>query len=290
MLNKFDDIVELCHDRRIDLLCLTESWHDSDSAVLGRLCCAVFNVIDRSRPRTVGAGDRFVNHGGIVIVAAANVALSSFVIVDQPTTFEMVCVRVVVGCFTAIVVVAYRPGSMTVQQLFFDEIATVLDRFATHQEPIYVIGDFNIRLYRHDDPHADQFRLLVDCYRLKLHATGPTHHLGSALDAVITQETTGCPDCVAVEDVGLSDHHLLRWNVSTTRSTPSVATVRARPWRHLDMELIRSALSTTRLCHPDDWPTDIDEMAALYNTELIGLLDRLVPEREFTRRPRPSDP
>jgi len=46
MLNKLDDIVELCHDRRIDLLCLTESWHDSDSAVLGRLCCAVFNVID----------------------------------------------------------------------------------------------------------------------------------------------------------------------------------------------------------------------------------------------------
>jgi len=56
------------------------------------------------------------------------------------------------------------------------------------------------------------------------------------------------------------------------------------------MELFRSALSTTRLCHPDDWPTDIDEMAALYDTELIGLRDRLVPQREFTRRPRPSDP
>jgi len=76
----------------------------------------------------------FVNHGGIVNVAAADVALSSFVIVDQPTTFKMVCVRVVV-------VVAYNPGSMSVQQLFFDELATVMDRFATHQEPIYVVGD-----------------------------------------------------------------------------------------------------------------------------------------------------
>jgi len=56
------------------------------------------------------------------------------------------------------------------------------------------------------------------------------------------------------------------------------------------MELFRSALSTTRLRHPDDWPTDINKMAALYDTELIGLLDQLVPEREFTRRPRPSDP
>ena len=53
-----------------------------------------------------------VNHGGIVIVAAADNTLSPIVIADQPTTFEMVCVRAVVGYFVAIVVVVYRPGSM----------------------------------------------------------------------------------------------------------------------------------------------------------------------------------
>ena len=100
---------------------------------------------------------------------------------------------------------------MPIQQLFFDELATVLDRFATYQESIYVVGDFNVRLDRSDDPHADQFRLLVDCYGLKLHATGPTHQFGGTLDAVITQETTGCPECLAVVDVMLLDHHLLRW-------------------------------------------------------------------------------
>ena len=101
--------------------------------------------------------------------------MSPIVIADQPTTFEMVCVRAVVGCFAAIVVVVYRPGSMPIQQQFFNELTTVLDRSATHQEPIYVVGDFNVRLDHSNDPHADQFRLLVDCYGLKLHATGPTH-------------------------------------------------------------------------------------------------------------------
>jgi len=90
MLNKFDDIVKLCRDSRIDLLCLTESWQDSDSAVLGRQRRAGFNVIDRPRPRTGGADGMSVNHGDIIIVAAADVALSSFVLADQPTTFEMV--------------------------------------------------------------------------------------------------------------------------------------------------------------------------------------------------------
>jgi hypothetical protein len=110
LLNKFDDIIELCRDRRINLLCLTESWHDADSAVLGRLRCARFNVVHRPRLGTAGNDDMSVNHGGIVVVTAANVVLSPIVIADQPTTFEVVCVRTTVGSFHAVVIVVYRPA------------------------------------------------------------------------------------------------------------------------------------------------------------------------------------
>jgi len=37
LLNKFDDVIELCRNCHIDVLCLTETWHDAASAVLGRL-------------------------------------------------------------------------------------------------------------------------------------------------------------------------------------------------------------------------------------------------------------
>ena len=84
---------------------------------------------------------------------------------------------------------------MSTQQQLFYELATILDRFAARQEPTYIVGDVNVRLDHSDDPHADQFRLVVDCYGLELHATGPTHQLGGTLDAVITQETTGCTEC-----------------------------------------------------------------------------------------------
>lgn len=165
-------------------------------------------------------------------------------------------------------------------------MAAILDSFAARQEPIYVVGDFNIRLDRLDDPHADEFRLLVDCYRLVLHPTGPTHQLRGRLDAVISHATSGRPDGVAVEAVRLSYHFLLRWEVNTSRDPPSATIIRSHPWRHLDMELFRSALSTSQLCDPEVWPADIDEMATLYNKEL----DRLLSERQFVRRPRPSDP
>ena len=116
--HKFDDVVDQCRDRHIDLLCLAESWHDADSAMLGRLRCAGFNVVDRPR-RRADTADTTVNHGGVVLIAAAGVVLTPIVIDDQPTTFESVCVRATVGWFSAVVVVLYRPGSVAVQQKFF---------------------------------------------------------------------------------------------------------------------------------------------------------------------------
>jgi len=82
------------------------------------------------------------------------------------------------------------------------------------------------------------------------------------LDAVISHEATGRPDCVTVDDVGLSDHHLLHWEVST------VVTVSSRPWYHFNVDFLRSAISSSVLCQPDAWPTDIDKMAQLYDDEL----------------------
>jgi len=44
------------------------------------------------------------------------------------------------------------------QQRFFDELAAILDRVAIYLEPVYIISDFNIRLDRPGNPHADQLR------------------------------------------------------------------------------------------------------------------------------------
>jgi endonuclease/exonuclease/phosphatase (EEP) superfamily protein YafD len=68
----------------------------------------------------------------------------------------------VIRQFTGIVILLRRPGSVAVQQTFFEELDTILDRIATYQKPIHVVGDFNIRLDRLRDPHAAQLRLLVD--------------------------------------------------------------------------------------------------------------------------------
>ena len=98
----------------IDLLCLTETWHDADSAVLGHLRGAAYNVVDRARPRT--ADDLSVNHGDVAIVTGADIMLSPNDIADQPTKFEIVWARARVSCFAAIIILLYWPRSQPLQQ------------------------------------------------------------------------------------------------------------------------------------------------------------------------------
>lgn len=168
-------------------------------------------------------------------------------IVSPPRKFELLCTRVTAGKFTAILCAVYRPGSWSLDQEFFEELAAVFDHIATYREPVFIVGDFNVRLDRPDDPYVAQFRTLVGCYGLVLHDTTATHQRGGTLDAVITHATDGLPECVAVLDVGLSDHHMLRWEVDVAVDTPPAVTVSSRPWRRLDIEQLKSELTTSRL-------------------------------------------
>jgi len=186
--NKTDDVLEIIRDRRVDIFCLTETWHDSDSACIGRLRASGFNVADRPRPRL--RDDLSTNHGGVAIVSNDSVRMSP-VAATPASTFEHVAVCIVSGQFTCIVVTLYRPGSVKLQQRFFEELGSLLEQVATYTVPIYIVGDFNIRLDRPDDEYAIQLRQLVDCYGLMLHDTVPTHQHGGTLDAAITRDDVG---------------------------------------------------------------------------------------------------
>jgi hypothetical protein len=58
----------------------------------------------------------------------------------------------------AIPVVVYQPGSQYIQLLFFDDLATTFEDVGTYSAPLYLAGDFNVRLDRLEDPSADRFR------------------------------------------------------------------------------------------------------------------------------------
>ena len=227
-LNRYDDIVDLMHNHEV--LGLVETWHDVGSPVFSRLRADGFNIIDVPRPRLVD--DMSTNHGGVAVIARLTVRLQPVSLVHQPfSTFEHVCVRLTTASDSILLVVVYRPGSVAPSISFVDDISSMIERLVTLGGPVYLVGDFNVRFDRDDDPIADQLQLLFDSAGLSLRPTGPTHLLGGVLDVVVASD----PVDVSLVDVGLSDHQLLSWRLPLLRSSPLHATVSSRPWRRLDL-------------------------------------------------------
>ena len=155
--NKTDTLLDIRRQQSLDVMFIVESWCDANSVCLQQMRAAGYNVVDKPRPRLRTRVDALsVNHGGIVVIAVAGVRLMVIDVGVSPRSFELLCVRVSSGSSSCLAVVVYRPGSAAVTQSFFVELSDVLDRVMTYADPIYVVGDFNVRLDRPEDPTSRQ--------------------------------------------------------------------------------------------------------------------------------------
>src|SRR5664279_1916000 len=260
--NKIDDLLEVRRDHLIDVLFLVETWHNSDSVSLRRLRADGFQVVDRARPR-VRDNVMTTNHGGVAAVAVPGIRLTLLDLGVKPESFELMCVRVVSGSSACIVAVIYRPGTESVTAAFFCELSDVLYRLVTFVDPVFLVGDVNIRLERTAEPTTGQFTELLAAHGLTCCVTAATHDLGGTLDIVAMRDDLPLSivdvldighrglSSASVLDVGLSDHRLLRWSASMARLRPVYTTATIRPWRKLDTVTFRDAISSSSLCRSD---------------------------------------
>jgi len=199
-------------------------------------------------------------------------------------------VRVVSGPSSCIVAIIYRPGFSQVSKPFFDDLADVLYRLSTFVDPIFCVGDVNIRLNRPTDSGARGFNDVLEVHGMQNCVMGSTHDLDGLLDAMVTRNDLTRPS-VEVFDVGLSDHRLLQWRASLARPCTVYNSVTSRPWGRLDTVAFRAALSASALCSTDQWSElSMHDLAQLYNSEVTNILDTLVPLRTVSCRRCPSDP
>ena len=95
----------------------------------------------------------------------------------------------------------YRTGPIT--SAFFAEFTDVLDRVATNVDPLYIVGDRNIRLDRTDDAWSLQLTDLLASYGLACRVSAPRHDRGGLLDVVVSRDDLPAPP-VDIIDVDLS--------------------------------------------------------------------------------------
>ena len=67
---KLDDLFKVGRDcdHPIDVLLLTETWHDSDSVYISRLHSGGYTVVERAHARSSQSVPLAVNHGRVILV------------------------------------------------------------------------------------------------------------------------------------------------------------------------------------------------------------------------------
>jgi len=186
------------------------------------------------------------NHGVVAVVAVPGVHLSLFDAVINPTLYDLLCTRIMSGKSTCIIFVIYRPGSASVSSAFFDDLSYTLDCVVGYTEPIFIVRDLNMRLYRLYDCDSQTLAGLFDSYGFVNCVTESSHVAGSLLDVVASYRDLPSP-LVIFYDPGLSDHCLLP---VSRPNTPIISVVR-RPWHHLDVITLSDALWQSQLCRPE---------------------------------------
>src|SRR6218665_3278786 len=99
--NKVDVVSQCWRDHGLDVLGLTETWHeDADDVAIWRLRSTGLQMLERAHPVRPGAKTNdifYQNHGGVAVVASSAIRLSKISAPFEPITFEHLIARVTVS-------------------------------------------------------------------------------------------------------------------------------------------------------------------------------------------------
>ena len=276
--NKIDEIMDVRCEHALDVMLLSETWHDGDSVSIRRVRAKGLQVLEHACPR--------------IRPASLRVNAVSLDGGQRVSSFQHLCAWLVVHSSACTVLLVYHPGSVAVDSTFFEELSSLLDQLVTRSVPVIVAGNFNIRLDRPDDHRCRHLLDVLSAHGLQCRVSSPTHDRGGILDVVATRADLTALE-VSVLEVGISDHRLLHWISQLERPPPVYHTSTYRLWRRINLDEFKATLRQSTLCavsiDGDNDDADVDTLADQYTGVITSIADRLVPMKSVTCRRRASN-
>ena len=191
-------------DRHLDVLALTETWHQSsDDLPLRRCAPPGVSIVDAP-----GQSSAASCGGGVALLCSKRFTVKRLTLAVQPTTFEVLGCSLRSASMSMVYVVIYRSTSQNVSELFFEELTSLLEIVATYRCQVVVCGDFNIHVNDPDDQDAQRFAATIESFDFVQSVSGPTHRAGNTLDLVVTRRDCRPSSCDVLPPM-LSDHSLV---------------------------------------------------------------------------------
>ncbi len=264
--NKSSLVNDHIMEKGLDLMCLTETWHQPEVySPLNEVCPPGYSYLEKAR--TTGRG------GGLAIIYRQKVELYPLPlpILSSFECFAFKCKPP----FPMTILLIYRPPKLN--SVFISEIHDLLTTLCSTTGNILILGDFNIHIDTPSCNFAVEFLQLLDCLDLQQHIDVPTHSRGHTLDLVISNFAPICN--LLVYDLGVSDHKVISMELPLPCSLIKVK--RQMCFRNLKkINLVSLAIDLQQLSSADF--SSVTESVDFYNRSLSSLLDIHAPVKTRT--------
>ena len=286
--NKIPLVSELISSNRLDILCLTETWLNTDistPSLLSSLTPPNFNLLHCDRPNS--------NRGGGLAILHHTSLKSKSLPLPIFSTFECLGSTITTGSDSFKLLLIYRPPAPP-NVLFFEEFEALLEAHVPSPTELIITGDFNIHVDDFSDPNAKRFADLLLTFNLKQLVTFLTHppansnHKAHTLDLVITHSSSNIVSSLFSQENFFSDHSAVITELNLPKPNASKTTFTYRPIKSIDIDSFCADIQSSPLTSCTT--SDLDTPVSLYNSTLSSILDQHASSRTVTRPSRPPNP
>ena len=294
--NKSASVNELIISKKLDIMCIVESSHESSSSPsLIASTPPGYTFAERARPLLPNVDLAHIRgpRGGGICIFHKNNFQSTIKDLGNFTSFELLLCYFTFRDSHLLIAVIYRPGSEPVTCKFFSEFTELLSSVAKYSCDLIILGDINIHLDR-DIADTKKFNNLLSSHGLVQLVTGPLHRRGHTLDVVITRPSSLITE-ISAGLPSLSDHSIITFSACHEPPTTIVEKVERRCYKTFDPAAFSTDLQETELTELAYRPTNeinvnVDQLFDLYDTTMTELLDRHAPLKIVTVRKKTDCP
>ena len=264
----------------LDILSITETWLRSDDHYeINEICPTGYNLLHADRNDRPGGGVGFLIRNNYKPKVIKTSAYSSF---------EHMAISVSSAPDSVRFLVIYRPPSLSVAT-FIEEFSALLEDIALGGSSLVISGDFNLRWDVSNDSYVRKFKELCSAFGLLQHVNETTHIKGHVLDLILSREV----DDLSIVNVrigdAVSDHFLVRCNLSIKRPQQTKRTINYRNLKTLDIANFCFDVSSLPLVQ-NHKHMNIEELVHGYNSQLREVLDKHAPVITRTTTSQRRDP
>ena len=245
---------------------MTETWLQNDFSdyATGQITPDGYTFLHK--PRLTGRG------GGVALLAKTNIKSKALPVPDFKT-FECLNAQITLKNVSLQIFVIYRPPPSSNNKLSFttfrEEFSDFVTQVASKHKYYLILGDFNIHMDNTSSLQTRNFPDILDLFNLVQFVPTPTHRAGYILDLVISSQEGLSPRFLRCDDVHISDHSCVIFDLPQRKPPPVKQNVTYRKTRAIDIDSLNQDIANHTF--------KIEDIVQDYDQTLSGLLEKHAP-------------